>query len=165
MKDDLKPEDITERRFGVLYMGYFFGQADPAEMDNETDETYTLAMAEEDVAWCRERGLLDVEPNATQLSDRGALVYEGFAAKYGYSVKANTLVLYTIYKHPTDYPASFVTRAHIVHGGDGSAPVPVPLAVTDELESARKAVPRGLHNLGRDWQGQTDERQVVETWI
>ncbi len=70
------------------------------------------------------------------------------------------LSMWTIYEKPLDYPDHFVVRKHIVRGGETFPTHTV--VITETLEAARKAVPPGLHNLGRQPE---DEAQIVETWV
>jgi hypothetical protein len=66
------------------------------------------------------------------------------------------LSLWTVYKHPLDYPDKFVARRWLL---DKWTP---DVIVADTLEELREKLPRGLYNLGRD---SRDEPQIVETWI
>lgn len=70
------------------------------------------------------------------------------------------LALFSIYNHPRDYPDNVVVRRHwatIPASCD-----PEPFVVADSLEEARRSLPPGLHNLGRD---PRDDPAIVETWI
>lgn len=71
------------------------------------------------------------------------------------------LQLWAIYRHPLDYPDSFVTRRFVLTEGF-PVPDPLPTAVSATLDGARAAVPRGKVCLGRD---PRDEPQIVESWI
>lgn len=69
--------------------------------------------------------------------------------------------LWTIYAHPDDYPQGYVTRQWILDG-PGGATRPGPARYRPDLESARAAVPEGLHRIERSWD---DDPKIVETWI
>lgn len=73
----------------------------------------------------------------------------------------DSLYVYTIYRSPKDYPGKFVVRRHAIVAG-GVHPEPDPDAVVTTLVRARKALPAGLYNMGRD---PRDEPQIVESWI
>lgn len=65
--------------------------------------------------------------------------------------------MWVIYENPLDYPGKFVVRHWC-----GSRPDFTPLAVTVDLESARKAIPAGAYNLGRE---PGDDPQILEAYI
>jgi len=67
------------------------------------------------------------------------------------------LTIWTVYKHPRDYPTSWVLRAHDVPGGPR-----VECMVCNSLEEARACVPFGLVRIPRD---RNDEAQVYESWL
>lgn len=72
------------------------------------------------------------------------------------------LIMFTIYKDPTDYPGKFVTRRCAILPGS-IAMDDEPLAVVDTLEAARDAIPtRALVCMARS---PGDEPQIVETWL
>ena len=64
--------------------------------------------------------------------------------------------IYTIYKHPVDYPDKFVCRMF-----DMGVPTHV-MATADTLAEIRSMLPEGLLNLGRD---PADDPCVVEVWL
>ena len=67
------------------------------------------------------------------------------------------LPIYTIYKHPSDYPGLWVMRVHVVPGG------PRPVAVTAKsLEAIRAHVPGGLIRTPRQ---PNDDPVIYETWM
>jgi hypothetical protein len=73
-----------------------------------------------------------------------------------------SLSVYTIYHRPDDYPeAEFLVREHVV-GPGGPHPGRI-LAVTDDLESARAAIPPQADTpFPRD---PSDPPVVVESWL
>ena len=72
-----------------------------------------------------------------------------------------SLCLHVIYRDPSDYPGRYVVRRQYA-GADGVSAEAVPLVVTDNLTSARAALPLGLHNIGR---APDDDRAILEVWI
>lgn len=88
-------------------------------------------------------------------------------------LKGDPLFVYTIYERPRDYPQGYVVRKwRILSGKMMDAGVH---SKTATLEEARKSLPPGLTNLGRDIKAgetpdgkaiiQVDQPQIVETWI
>lgn len=74
-----------------------------------------------------------------------------------------TLITFTIYENPKDYPGKFVVRRFaVVHGKAEPQPEAKAWAVTDSLEMARKSLPRGLVHTSRHPQ---DDPVIVETWV
>ena len=80
-------------------------------------------------------------------------------------------VLYAIYDHPSDFPNSFVIRrwtmVKVQIAGDAKAEVmkvadALPFAVGPTLEAVRRALPKGLYNLGRE---KDDDPCIAETWV
>lgn len=71
-----------------------------------------------------------------------------------------TLAIWTVYKHPKDYPNDYVARKHTI-GAFGSHPS-VEMFAADTLEEIRALIPLGLVCLGR---APDDEAQIVETWL
>ena len=69
--------------------------------------------------------------------------------------------MYTVYQYPEDYPEKFVVRMWFVMDGK---PVPneEPHAIVDNLEQARKTIPKGLAMFPR---AISDHLCVVETWL
>jgi hypothetical protein len=84
--------------------------------------------------------------------------------------------MFTIYRHPSDYPGKWVVRRWEVGGKVdmaqhgtlefvGGTPLTSdrqPLAVVDTLDAARAAVPAGLYNLGREG---ADDPAIYEVWV
>lgn len=73
---------------------------------------------------------------------------------------ADVLKMWTIYKHPLDYPEGYVARQWLIR--DGGYPYAGVARYRPDLEAARAAVPPGLYRLDRD---PNDDPTVVETWI
>jgi len=71
----------------------------------------------------------------------------------------SSLVLYTIYERPSDYPEGFVVTMWIV-GPDLLRPSAKGFAT--DLEHARRLVPRGLYRMPRE---PGDDPCIVENWI
>lgn len=72
----------------------------------------------------------------------------------------STLVIYTIYDHPADYPESFVVRKWDAVGGE---PILGELVgETKTLGQARKLVPKGLVMVSRH---PSDDPCIVESWL
>lgn len=70
------------------------------------------------------------------------------------------LTIWTIYRHPADYPTKWVLRPFMVTRG---AAVPAAEVVTaDSLEEIRPHVPEGLVLLARD---PPDDPVVFESWV
>lgn len=77
--------------------------------------------------------------------------------------EGHVLSMYTIYFNPRDYPGRFVMREwFIVKGSREPMPAPLPSAVCDTLEEARRALPPGVVWMGRNPE---DESQIVEVWV
>lgn len=76
---------------------------------------------------------------------------------------SNDLLIYTIYRHPRDFPDKFVVRVFCV-GTGAPEPVPVyePHAVVGTLEEARLSIPYGLVSICRS---DGDHLSVVESWL
>lgn len=72
------------------------------------------------------------------------------------------LIIYTIYKHPSDYPQDYVCRRHLVTG-NGSKPEGQLVFIRTDLESIREELEKfGLINIGRT---AADDAVIVESWI
>jgi hypothetical protein len=67
-----------------------------------------------------------------------------------------TLPIWTVYKHPLDYPGKFVARCW-----DLDQPTGV-VIVGDTLEWVRQRLPSGLHRMERN---DADDPVIVEVWI
>jgi hypothetical protein len=64
--------------------------------------------------------------------------------------------LYVIYENPIDHPSKWAVRRFELE-------VPKELiGVTESLEEARKLIPEGMHNLGRN---ANDDWAIYEVWI
>lgn len=74
------------------------------------------------------------------------------------------LDIWTVYRHPTDYPDKYVARKFTVGGGGtgGIVRASTDMFVEDTLEDVRALIPSGLVCLERD---NRDEPHIVETWI
>lgn len=75
----------------------------------------------------------------------------------------DVLYMWTIYKHPLDYPESFVLRRFAIMPGNPE-PVgdPEPLCIAPSLQQAREFLPPFLTCLPRQ---PGDHPTVVETWL
>jgi hypothetical protein len=72
----------------------------------------------------------------------------------------NLMVMYVIYEKPLDFPQSFVVRKWYVSNGVVEKS---PLCIlATSLETARKLIPPGLYNLGRE---NNDDPAIREVWI
>lgn len=73
-----------------------------------------------------------------------------------------SLIFYTIYDHPTDFPHSFVVRRWTVINGPEFVKVAdlLPYAVGPTLDAVRAVLPEGLYNLGRE---KDDDPSIAET--
>jgi hypothetical protein len=71
------------------------------------------------------------------------------------------VVMWTVYFNPDDHPDKYVVRGWDVTEY-GSRPHDVPIAVTDTLQQARQAVPRGCVRLDV---AHGDEAEIVESWL
>jgi hypothetical protein len=70
----------------------------------------------------------------------------------------DSLVIWTIYDGPVDYPERVVIRGQVTPSMAFTSPV-----VVDSIDAARKITLRaGLYCLGR---GPLDEGQIVESWV
>ena len=72
----------------------------------------------------------------------------------------SAVFLYTVYKHPTDFPDKWAMRAFIV---SAKAINPSSTVITgDSLEEIRSHLPRGLTRMDRHPE---DDPIIYETWI
>ena len=71
------------------------------------------------------------------------------------------LIVYTVYKHPSDYPEQWVVRRSEVHPGEIRTDLE-PLIVTSSLRDARRAVPPFLYRQPRD---PNDDPVIYEIWF
>jgi hypothetical protein len=67
------------------------------------------------------------------------------------------LVIFAVYKNPSDYPGKWVVIKFT-----GLVPDDVPLTVADSMDEARKAIPPGMVNIGRH---HNDDPVIFETWL
>lgn len=74
---------------------------------------------------------------------------------------SDPLSIFVVYFDPDDYPGKHVVRQWHVWP-EHLQPHQDPLIVTDDLESARAALPGGLVIVPRT---PGDEKQIVETWV
>lgn len=75
---------------------------------------------------------------------------------------SNELRTYTITCSPADFPGRYVVRGFTITPGTAIADLE-PLAVVDDLDAARRAVPPSADvRMGRSPE---DPLSVVETWI
>lgn len=65
-------------------------------------------------------------------------------------------ILWTIYKHPSDYPDKYVARKFILDKPTSE------ILIGDTLEEIRKMLPLGLTRFDRNPE---DDPVIVETWI
>jgi hypothetical protein len=73
-----------------------------------------------------------------------------------------TLAIWTVYRHPTDYPDKFVARRFDV---DGSGPKPsASIIISGDLDALRDILCYELH-LTRLMRNEDDEPQIVESWL
>jgi hypothetical protein len=72
-----------------------------------------------------------------------------------------TMVIWTIYRHPTDFPGKWVMRGHVIEA-QGSTHAMTECFVADTLDEARTFVPRGLTCLHRS---PDDDPAIHEVWL
>jgi hypothetical protein len=70
------------------------------------------------------------------------------------------LEIWTVYDHPSDYPASFVARKSVV--GASMTTMTHDMFVADTLDELRALLPRGLYRIHRYEQ---DDPKIVEVWL
>lgn len=73
---------------------------------------------------------------------------------------ALTLAMWTIYKHPSDYPGKYVARRFDVSAGGVVGTDN--LFVEKDYNKLLGMLPLGLHCLPRD---ENDDPNIVETWL
>lgn len=71
------------------------------------------------------------------------------------------LPLFTICKHPSDFPQNYTVHARILRG-DGVTLLAAYCGLYDSLDEARADIPPGLHCIPRL---DDDETQIVEVWL
>ena len=69
--------------------------------------------------------------------------------------------IWTVYRHPNDYPGYWVMRAHEILPGVGSRPDSF-CFVAKTLDEIRAKVPPGAWCVGRE---PSDNPAIYETWI
>jgi hypothetical protein len=89
-------------------------------------------------------------PNDTLLSPALALVTHAGLQQQG------NLCIWTIYAHPSDYPADFVARLFTQHGRTDM------ILTADSLGGLRGQLPPGLTCLMRE---PNDDPVIVESWV
>jgi len=78
----------------------------------------------------------------------------------------DSLSIFTVYKNPRDYPGRFVVRRFEVSVASVEPlPVAVPVAVVDTLAEARMAIRRAHPCAACMARADSDEPQIVESWI
>ncbi len=75
-------------------------------------------------------------------------------------MKHASLVIWTVYENPLDYPGKWALRAHYVERGGVRAASEC--AVRDSLEEIRKCVPAGLTQMQRH---RDDDPAIYEVWL
>lgn len=73
----------------------------------------------------------------------------------------HTLMIFTAYEDPDDYPGKFVVRRSIV-GPGVAVQDPEPLCVADTFDEIEDAVPEGLYWLDRD---PRDPPAIMGVWL
>lgn len=74
--------------------------------------------------------------------------------------KQQSLDMYAIYSRPSDFPSSFVVRRWTVDRQPH--PESAAHAIVGTLDEARKRIPAGLVNVGRE---PGDDPVIVEVWL
>lgn len=75
----------------------------------------------------------------------------------------STLAMWTVYKHPSDYPDKYVARQFVVSGGEGPTATHS-IVIMDDLEALRDFLRSDLH-LTRLMRNEEDDPVIVETWL
>lgn len=68
------------------------------------------------------------------------------------------LDIWTIYRHPRDYPDKYVARKTVVPPGTPTND----MFIAGSLDEARALLPRGLHRMPRSAE---DDPVIVEVWL
>lgn len=108
------------------------------------------------------------DDTAIECATCGYVSYNTNDVKYHYCEHCDrfhddVLKMWTVYKHPSDFPSSFVARLFLVIGGESHNTDQCMRAPT--LDSLRWALNRfhpGMHCIPR-YDG--DEPQIMETWL
>jgi hypothetical protein len=74
--------------------------------------------------------------------------------------REGVLLVWTIYKHPRDFPDRWVARPHVT-GPHQMGPLRVHLEA-ESLDELRERLPKELHRVQRS---PADEVQIFESWI
>jgi hypothetical protein len=77
------------------------------------------------------------------------------------SFEAGSFTVWTIYRHPNDYPGYWVMRAHEVFLGGETRPYSF-CFVASTLDAIRAKVPPGTRCIGR---GPEDDPAIYESWV
>jgi hypothetical protein len=99
--------------------------------------------------------LSENDKGANGLKKRNDIVIDNFL-----HMNMRTIVrvpIIAVYDNPTDYPGKYVARLWDIKNKPTNIVV-----VKDSLEAVRKAIPEGMHRIGRH---STDDPVIVETWI
>lgn len=90
-------------------------------------------------------------------------IYHGiFSADVDLTNEKTVLTIWTIYKHPADFPASWVLRGYDVVSGCAE-PQPRQVShVASTLDGARSGLPPGLTKLARS---PDDDPVIFESWV
>jgi hypothetical protein len=67
------------------------------------------------------------------------------------------ITLFVVYENPRDFPGKFVVRRWL-----DTVPEQKPVAVTEQLDQARAAIPAGAANIGRM---RNDDPSIREVWL
>lgn len=70
--------------------------------------------------------------------------------------KLSELPIWTIYRHPKDYPDCYVARRWLLYKSTDL------VLLGRDLDAVRSLLPEGLHRIERD---QRDDPCIVESWI
>jgi hypothetical protein len=79
------------------------------------------------------------------------------------TVTADKLTMWTVYKHPSDYPDKYVARQFIVVGGVGPKATHS-IMVAEDLEALRDVLAFEMH-LVCLMRNEEDDPVIVETWL
>lgn len=74
-------------------------------------------------------------------------------------MRSDVLVIWTVYKHPSDYPSKYVARRCTATNPPHFDPDPL---LADDLESIRALLPPGLHHMPPH---PSDDPVIAEIWM
>ncbi len=74
---------------------------------------------------------------------------------------SDQLLMYTVYRKPSDFPDSYVVRRWAVSAGAVAAETGL-WCLADSLEGARQSIPPGAFRLDRN---PADDPVIVEVWL